>query len=108
MALRWEISRINKAPTEGSLSNVCKEMEWVVSEDDSEKNKYAAYRLGVVTLSSADSDSFIEFDDLTRDNCISWVKSILGTTEVTAIETSVNNKIAAEEAGTSTVGFPWS
>ena len=39
MALRWEISRINKAPTEGSLSNVCKEMEWVVSEDDSEKNK---------------------------------------------------------------------
>lgn len=109
MALKWQISRINKTPSEGSLSNVCKEIEWVVSEDEpAKRDNYAAYKLGVVTLNSANSNSFIAFESLTEDDCVLWVKNILGATEVTAIEANVNNQIAEQTEGTITIGFPWS
>ena len=108
MALKWEITRINKAPSEGSLSNVCKEIEWVVSEDDPEKTmKYEAYRLGVVTLKDADSDSFVEFDSLTHEVCTKWVKDLLGSSEVSAIEDDVNRQLVEQETGSVTTGVPW-
>tara|TARA_R100000995_G_scaffold80365_1_gene52118 strand:- start:411 stop:743 length:333 start_codon:yes stop_codon:yes gene_type:complete len=109
MALKWQIAQINKIPSEGSLSNVCKKIEWVVSESDPvERKKYQAYKLGVVTLESASSDSFTAFETITEDTCVSWVKNVLGSSEVTAIETDVNNQISEQKAGTMTTGLPWS
>jgi len=109
MALKWYVSRINKTSLEDSLSNVCKEIEWVVSEDDPAiKENYEAYKLGVVTLNSAKSDSFIPFESLTLDECVLCVKNVLGSSEVTAIETDVNNQISEQKAGTITTGLPWS
>tara|TARA_R100001460_G_scaffold44496_2_gene81287 strand:+ start:39 stop:368 length:330 start_codon:yes stop_codon:yes gene_type:complete len=109
MALQWQIAQINKIPTEGSLSNVCKKIEYVVSESDPvERKKCQAYRIGVVTLESASSDSFTTFEDLTEDTCVTWLKNVLGASEVTAIETDVNNQISKQKAGTMTKGLPWS
>jgi len=108
MALQWQIAQINKIPTEGSLSNVCKKIEYVVSESDPvERKKCQAYRIGVVTLESASSDSFTKFEDLTEDTCITWVKNVLGSSEVTAIETDVNNQISGQKVGAITIGLPW-
>ena len=109
MALKWHVAQINKIPSEGSLSNVCKELEWIVLESDPiERKKYRAYKLGVATLESANSDSFTTFEDLTEDTCVTWLKNVLGASEVTAIETDVNNQISKQKAGTMTKGLPWS
>tara|TARA_B100000902_G_scaffold351208_1_gene361062 strand:- start:937 stop:1275 length:339 start_codon:yes stop_codon:yes gene_type:complete len=112
MALTWVVQCVDKVNTEGEFSNVCKKIGWVVMEDDQSiaKNNIA-FKTGVTTLNSANSESYTAFSDLTENQCITWVKNILGTSEVTAIENEISASLT--EQGNSTVtrlneNFPWS
>lgn len=57
------------------------------------------------------STNFIPFSDLTEENLIGWVKSILGEETVTAIETQLQETVtarkAAKDAETTKRGLPW-
>lgn len=54
---------------------------------------------------------FIPYEDLTQAILLDWVKTALGNTEVTAIETTLENNLAVRkaemEAITVSNGLPW-
>ena len=56
------------------------------------------------------SVDFVEYDDLTEDTVVGWVKSILGEDEVKQVEDDIIAKIDAQEnppAATEGNGVPW-
>ena len=68
--------------------------------------------LGELQLSGdATLKGFIPYEDLTEDILIEWVKTILGSEKVIAIETllqtSIENKQLAKLAETVKSGLPW-
>ena len=54
------------------------------------------------------SGSFIEYAKVTEANCITWAKALLGSDEVTRIETAVANQITESKTPKSGTGQPWS
>lgn len=106
MTTEWQIVDLEKKPTEGSFSNVCKSINWVVIDRD-ESSNIASYKFGETTLESPSSSSFVAFDDLTEDTCIGWVKNILGSTETTSTETGVTSKLTELKDSSITRGIPW-
>ena len=111
MALTWVVQCVDKVNTEGEFSDVCKKIGWVVMEDDQSISKNnIAFKTGVTTLNSANSESYTAFSDLTEIQCITWVKNILGTSEVTAIENEISASLTEQDNGTVTrlnKNFPW-
>tara|TARA_A100001391_G_scaffold47809_1_gene28468 strand:- start:118 stop:585 length:468 start_codon:yes stop_codon:yes gene_type:complete len=56
------------------------------------------------------SVDFVEYDDLTEDTVVGWVKSILGKDKVKQVEDDIAAKIDAQEnppAATEGNGVPW-
>ena len=57
------------------------------------------------------SPDFIPYENLTEETLIGWVQSSLGNTEVTAIETALQNSVTArkaeKDAETESNGLPW-
>jgi len=51
---------------------------------------------------------FIAFNDVTKENCLEWVKSAVGATQVTAIENGLKAEIDLINTPTEKVGVPWS
>ena len=51
---------------------------------------------------------FIEYAKVTEANCIAWVKALLGSDEVTRIETAVANQITESKTPKTGSGQPWS
>tara|TARA_R100001463_G_scaffold117234_1_gene172822 strand:- start:202 stop:543 length:342 start_codon:yes stop_codon:yes gene_type:complete len=112
MALTWIVHCIDKVNTEGELNDVCKKIGWVAMEKNQSSNpkNQIAFKTGVTTLNSANSESYTAFNDLTENQCITWVKNILGTSEVTAIENEISASLTEQDNGTITRlnnNFPW-
>ena len=104
MAVTWNIASLDATKTEGSLSDVNKTVHWTASDSDGDHNGYS---YGSVSLKEADSSSFIAYKDVTKDNVIAWVKALLGTDEVTRIETEIATQITRSKTPTTTTGVPW-
>jgi len=109
MSLTWIVHCVDKVNTEGDLNDVCKKIGWVAMKKH-QSNNQNAFKTGVTTLNSANSDSYTAFSDLTESQCITWVKNILGTSEVTAIENEISASLTEQDNGTVTRlnrNFPW-
>ncbi len=104
MAVTWDIASLDATKTEGSLSDVIKTVHWTASDSDGD---HKGYSYGSVALKEADSSSFIAYKDVTKDNVIAWVKALLGTDEVTAIEKALEDEIALINTPVTQTGKPW-
>ena len=112
MAVTWDITALDATKNVGSLSDVVTTVHWkaydsetVGSGDSAVVHSGSAY--GSVGLAEADSGSFTAYADITKDDAIAWVKTAIGSDEVTAIETSIANQITASKTPTTTSGVPW-
>ncbi len=58
-----------------------------------------------------ESPDFVPYENLTEEIILGWVKTTLGTEQVTAIETSLQNSVdtqkVAKDAETVKSGLPW-
>ena len=104
MAVTWDVVALDATKTVGSLSDVVTTVHWTASDADGDHSGYA---YGSVGLAEADSGSFTAYADITKDNAISWVKTQLGSDEVTRIETDVAAQITEKKTPTVTAGVPW-
>ena len=104
MAVTWDVVALDATKTVGSLSDVVTTVHWTASDADGDHSGYA---YGSVGLAEADSSSFTAYADITKDNAISWVKTQLGSDEVTRIETDVAAQITEKKTPTVTAGVPW-
>jgi hypothetical protein len=86
MALNWKVNSLTTS-TEGSLSNVASYVEWECTfiTESVCRRSYGRTKLQTSHLND-EGQSFTEFEDLSEDIVIDWVKSSLGSFSVTEIE----------------------
>ena len=112
MAVTWDINSLNSTKTVGSLSDVITSVHWtakdveVVGSGESAVT-HIGYRYGVVGLSQPDASSFVAYNSVTKENAIAWAKAVLGSDEVTAIETKIAAQITESKTPTVSSGVPW-
>ena len=104
MAVTWNVVSMDSTKTVGSLSDVVTTVHWTASDADGDHTGYA---YGAVYLAEPDSSSFTAYADITKDNAIAWAKAALGSTSVTATETSIAKQISESKTPTKTSGVPW-
>lgn len=98
----WDFLGMNTAPTQGSLSDVIKDIDWQLTatcdtrkvainsqgilEVDDDDNPIKQYPLsgsisGTATITVVDKGNFVDFESITKDWCKTRVLEALGKTE---------------------------
>ena len=109
MTVTWTIATIEKAPTEGSLSDVCKVIHWRADDKETVDGvDYSGGSYGSVSLEAPDASSFKAYASITESDAISWAKAAMGTDEVTRVEASIASQITEAKTPSITTGVPWS
>ena len=109
MAVTWTIATIEKAPTEGSLSDVCKVIHWRADDKETVDGvDYSGGSYGSVALEAPDASSFTAYASIKESDAISLAKAALGTDEVTRVEASIASQITEAKTPSITTGTPWS
>lgn len=86
---KWSIVSMQTLPTSGNLQNVVRDVQWkVVATKDGVKRDLSAF----VRLSPPSDNTFTDYNSLTEDQVLEWVKSVL---DVAAIEAAVANQFSA-------------
>ena len=90
---KWEVSNLQRvsAPEPDTIREV---RAYLYGEDDD--NGYSQTEIFTVTLElpeSYESGSFTNFDDLTKDQVLGWVKSVLATEGQDRLKGLVSKKI---------------
>lgn len=88
----WTVSQIegdNSDPVSG-LSGVAKVLHWQCTgvEGDHSSRSY-----GTVSLPNPDPNNFVQLDDVTDEQAVTWAKEALGAEQVTACEASIEQQI---------------
>ena len=78
----------------------------VDGEDDETKTKYRATGSVKFTKPSSLPSEFIQFESVTREKALEWVKAALGSDQVTAIETNIATQIGLIDTPVEKVGAP--
>ena len=112
MAVTWNVVSLDATKTVGSLSDVVTTVHWTASDSETVGSGDSAVvhygdEYGSVGIADADSSSFTPYADITKENAIAWAKAVLGSDEVTKIETSIAAQIAESKTPTVTFGVPW-
>ena len=76
--------------------------------DDGTKTKYRATGSVQFTKPSSLPSEFIQFESVTREKALEWVKAALGSDQVTAIETNIATQIGLIDTPVEKVGAPTS
>ena len=108
MSVTWDVHSLDVTKTVGSLSDVVTAINWYAFEDVSKGDQtYTGSHYGSTPIADPDSESFITYADITKDNAIAWVKAGLGSDEVTALETQIAAQITESKTPTVTSGVSW-
>ena len=102
----WEINTMKRDVSDGYVTQIIFRVKGI---SDSEEK---ARETGEVLFEKPESlpSDFIEFAKLDAATVLSWVKTALGTDEVSRIETTLEDKIKEIETPTTVSGVPsaWS
>ena len=108
MAVTWNVISLDATKTVGSLSDVVTYVHWTASDYETVSGVlHSGYVYDAIGLAEPDPESFTAYADITKDNAIAWVKAQLGSSEVTAVETSIAAQITESKTPTKTSGVPW-
>jgi hypothetical protein len=69
----WEVVRLDTAPSENGLNNVVKIVHWKYHANDGTNNIYMAGSMG---LSSPNPAAFVDYNDLTETEVVSWLEKM--------------------------------
>ena len=95
---KWEINTLERELADGYVKKVIYRVKGL---DGSEEK---ARRTGEVELEKP--ETLIPYKDLTESTVLGWVKTKLGTDEVTAIEKSLEDEIALINTPVTSTGKP--
>lgn len=71
------------------------------------ENGASASAYGSVTLSTADPEDFIPYDELTQEEVINWVFEALGPDRVVSIQEGLYDQVQNELNPQDALGLPW-
>ena len=95
----WEINTLERELSDGYVRKVIYRVKGI---DGTEEKARAT---GTVELIKP--KTLIPYKDLTESTVLGWVKTKLGTDEVTAIEKSLEDEIALINTPVTSTGKPW-
>lgn len=108
MAVTWDVKEL-KRNADGGVTYVhyCAWNEEYTGTD-LERLVYQGYYDAIVEYTpNPEADGFTDFDDLTKEQVIGWVKNTIGADMVTTIEDAVATQIANKKAAAAPVVMPW-
>jgi len=112
MAVTWTIKSMFVTKTVGSLSNVVTDIEFTLEDSETVGSGESAvvhkgFYFGSTHLAEPDSGSFTEYSSITKDDALAWVKSALGSENVTAYEGIIATQISDSKNPPTFTGLPW-
>ena len=108
MAITWDIKEIKTNPTGGvTYVHYCAWDEEVVGEGLESKAFSGYYDAFVEYMPDSGSDEYTDFDSLTKDQVLGWVKSTIGSEIVETIENAVTAQVETAKQNATPVSFPW-
>ena len=96
---KWEINTLERELADGYVKKVIYRVKGL----DGSKEKARA--TGEVNLEKP--KTLVPYKDLTESTVLGWVKTKLGTDEVTAIEKALEDEIALINTPVEAIGKPW-
>ena len=95
--INWDCKTVECYSSMGGHTDVIYQVHWRVTGTsdtlDPDGDAYMDSSIGIQALDTRDLSGFTAFSNLTHSDIISWTKTALGSSQVTAIETDVNSKI---------------
>ena len=90
----WSIDSLDCISTKDGKSNVVSDQGTVITFNGKDiKVPYSAHTYGVKSLVYTEGGPFIEYDSLTKDKVIDWLKNAIGNEEIQSIENNLNIEI---------------
>lgn len=86
----WEVTNLESFETINELTNVVSVIHWTLQADDG-VNSTAIN--GTVNLDAPEANTFVNYNDLTQEQVIGWVKTKLGTTLETGYYQYLDEKL---------------
>ncbi len=102
----WDIAQLERRLPDGETcpDGAIYTVHWTASL---EENGETAGAYGSIGLGDPDPDSFVPFDQLTKEEVVNWVLSALGVDQVVSIEEALHNEIEQKLHPPSASGVPW-
>ena len=107
MAVTWQAVQLDRQLKDGDKDNVVTTVHWTATDSEVDgENTYSGHAYGSVSL-AAPGDSFTPYADITEEQSVGWVKSVLGDDQVAAYEKSVEDQIELQKNPVTGKGVPW-
>ena len=102
----WQINTMERDLSDGYVTKVIYRIKATDTSDGIEK----ARKTGEITFTKPSSlpDDFITYDSLNELTVLNWVKTNLGSTNITNIEAELNTEVELVKNPVIATGKPWS
>lgn len=90
ISYEWKIEQMEAYPEKDGFSDVVFTVHWRVNAAD---GNYSATSYGSVGVQLDTTQNFTPYNQLTKEQVVSWVKDALGTEQVTQIESGLEGQI---------------
>ena len=91
MITTWTIEKLICKPLLNNLSNVVYQVYWTYSKSITVNGEsYSVKNNGVTSVSEPSTNSFIQYDDLTKSQVVSWVQAELGQEYITEMDSRLS------------------
>jgi len=101
----WDIAQLQCYPSHGEKANVVVAIHWVLTGTDGVNS---ASRQGASGVSFDSDAQFTPYENLTKDELISWVETSLGEEGVQEIKDGVDSDLAQLASQPTFISLPWS
>ena len=93
---QWEIMNLHLTRESGSLNNIVNAVSWVYRGIN--ENHIEGFVSGKQELTSPNAEDFISYNELTRDNIISWLEINIDVNPLkSSIESQIQNNVNYSE-----------
>lgn len=101
----WVVTNMDCYSSKEGNSNVVFNVKWSITADDgSNKATYC----GGQDIEYNPDDTFIQYENLTEEQVLDWVKNILGSEEINRITASLNaHLLTLANPPVVTLALPW-
>lgn len=79
ITFKWEVVRLDAAPSENGLNNVVKNIHWKYHINDGVNSTHIVGSMGLFPPNPA---SFVDYNDLTEADVVSWLETIVDKEEL--------------------------
>ena len=101
----WKIEEMDSYPSHNGKNNVVYNIKW---RCDAIEDDYCAKLYGITSVTFDDSSPFTEYDNLTNDQVVEWVKSSMKDEEIFKIESDLLEEINDKKNPKSVINsLPW-